>query len=249
MGAPTRFTSGITQDAKWQPLGRIGSPDPFFYSMYSDDFLPYVAGNYTVTAAGGSVATTAVGGNGGRILFTTGATATNFAEIQMPSASIANTAGYKLAYLARIQLADITNSQLVMGLIQTTATPTTVTNGIYFTKANASTSLVLNVVSGSASQATVTITQPTSGLAINADIDIGFVVDTNGDVLAFVGNQLVGAKPRITSSVVVGPTAKIAGSSIAALPTGLMNPTLTLIAGTNVAQTMYADFQYAAMER
>lgn len=242
--APTRFTSGVTQDASFQPLGQVGIPDPFFYAMFEDDFIHYNTGDYTVTATNGSVA--GADGDGGRILFTTGATATNLASIQLKTAPFTVTLGNKLAYLVRFQVADITNTQIVAGLIQTTTTPGTVTNGIYFSKAAASTDIVVKVVSGSTVIGTTTLT---GYLTAATDIDLGFYLDRLGNVNIFAGYHLIGNKPN-QNVAVLGPVKKILNSSLtAAFPTANLNPTLAVIAGTSAAQTLNADFLYAAKER
>lgn len=245
MGNPVRLTSGFTQDAPYQPLGHIGVPDPFFYAYYEDDFLPYNAALYTVTAASGSVAASVAGGNGGRILFTTGATATNFASIQLPAAGFQYVATKKLAFLCRIQAADVTLPVINAGLIQATATPYTVTDGIYFTKAAGSTNIVVNVVTGSAVIGTTTLT---GLLTLGVDIDLGFVVDRLGNVLIYAGNSLVGQKRQDLATL--GPAGKIRASSLTGAMTAvLLNPTLAIQTSTAAAKTLYADFLYAAQER
>ena len=245
MSNPVRFTSGFTQDAPYQPLASIGVPDPFFYAYYEDDFLPYNASLYTVTAASGTVAASAAGGSGGRILFTTGATASNFAAIQLPVADFAYTATKKLAFLCRIQAADITLSAINVGLIQTTATPFTVTDGIYFSKAAASTNIIVNVVTGSTVIGTTTL----SGLLTAAtDIDLGFVVDRLGNILIYAGNNLVGQKRQDLATL--GPAGKILASSLTgSLTSVLLNPSIAIGTSTTAAKTLYADFLYAAQER
>lgn len=245
MSAPTRFTSGFTQAASFQPLGGIGVCDPFFYAMQYDDFLPYQAAKYTVTAAGGSVASTVANGNGGRILFTTGATATNFAAIQMDNPGFVLTQGKKAAFLCRVRLADITNTAFVAGLIQSTVTPFTITDGIAFTKAAASTDLVVKVYSGSTLIGSTTIS---GALTAATDIDLGFYVTSRGDIKIFYGNNLVGKKNQNTAKL--GPSAGILYSALtAAFPTALLTTTLAVQAGTAAAQTMVSDFIYGAMER
>ena len=245
MGNPVRFTSGFTQDASFQPLGQLGMPDPFFYADYADDFIHYTPGDYTVTASGGTIAVSSTGGNGGRILFTTGATATNFAAIQLTAASFQYVATKKLAYLCRIQLADVTLPVVMAGLIQNTVTPYTVTDGIYFTKAAGSTDIVVNVVTGSTVIGTTTLT----GLLTNAtDIDLGFTVDRLGNILIYAGNSLIGQKRQDVTTL--GPAAKILASSLTgAMMAVLLNPTLAIQTSTAAAKTMYVDFQLAAMER
>ena len=245
MGNPVRFTSGFTQDAPFQPLSQVGAPNPFFYATFHDDFIDYNVGDYTVTAAGGSVAGTEADGNGGRILFTTGATATNFAAVQLKVASFQYVATKKLAFLCRIQAADVSLPVINAGLIQTTATPYTVTDGIYFTKAAGSTNIVVNVVTGSTVIGTATLT----GLLTNAtDIDLGFTVDRLGNILIYAGNNLIGQQRQDVATL--GPAAKIYASALTgAMTTALLNPTLAIQTSTAAAKTLYADFLYAAMER
>lgn len=247
MASPTRFPSGVTQAASFQPLGNIGFPDPFFYAAYEDDFLHYNSGDYTVTAAGGTVAATAANGSGGRILFTTGAVAANFAEIQLSTAGFQYTAGKRLAYLARIRVASATTSSLIAGLIGTSATPfTSVADGIYFFKAAASNILQLIVMSGSAQIGTIA---NVGTLADNTDIDIGFYFNRLGDIKVFTGANLEGVKRQNTA--LLGPDYALPASSLSAAMTAVqLNPTLAVSNGTTAAaMTMVADFQLAAQER
>lgn len=248
--APTRFTSGFTQDAIFQPLGQIGIPDPFFYATYADDFLPYTAGSYTVTATSGSVAAASASGTGGRILMTTGATATNFAEIQQGIANFAYVAGKKLAYLVRVNAADVINSEIMCGLIQTTTTPFTVSDGIYFHKAAGATAVTLSVVNESVVVGSITMPSFTnsSQFTANADQDLAFYVDRNGNVKAFMGYHLIGQHNQNRS--LLGPTGVIRASTMTGAINGLpINPTVAVRASTSAAQTMSVDFQFAAQER
>lgn len=249
MAAPTRFTSGFTQAARWQPLGDIGIPDPFFYAYYEDEFLPYNAALYTVTATGGSVAATITKGSGGRVLFTTGASAGNFAEIQLPVAGLQYTASKKLVYLTRLQFSGVTSAAVIAGLINTTATPFTggqITDGIYFSEAANSTLLQLLVVTGGVTIGSINIP---GVLANNTDLDIGFMVDRVGNIKIFVGNNLEGAKRQNFANLV--PDYSIPASSLTgAITTALLNPTLAISNGTTAsANTMTSDFQFAAQER
>jgi len=247
MPAPTRFTSGLTQAGSFQPLGALGIPDPFFYAMYEDDFLPYNAALYTVTASGGSVAGTVASGSGGRILITTGGSAGNFGELQLPAAGFQYVAGKKLAFLCRLQVANVTTSSILAGLINTTATPfAAVADGIYFSKAAASTNLVLNVVTGGSSKGTATLA---GALANATDIDLGFVVNRLGDIKAFAGANLEGAKRQ--NFTVLGPNFGILNSALTgAITAVLLNPTIAVSNGaTAAAMTGVADFLFAAQER
>ncbi len=247
MGNPLRLNSGFTQDTVWQPMGELGTPNPFFYSLFHDDFQPYQAGKFTVTATGGSVAQTTANGTGGRILFTTGATIGNFAEIQVDSFGFNYSAGKKFAFLARLQLADIVNSALIAGMISSNVTPfTAVADGIYFYKASAGSVLQLIAVTGSTVVGTVNL--PGGLLAAVTDIDLGFYVNPEGTIKAFAGLNLIGQKRQ--NVAILGPAASILNSALSgALSTANLSPTLAVSAGTAVAQTMVSDFLLGAQER
>jgi hypothetical protein len=251
MASPTRFLSGVTPAASFQPLGHCGVPDPFFYAQYDDDFIHYNSGDYTVTSPNsGTVAATAAKGSGGRILLTTGATGGNYCSLQLSTASFQIVAGKKLFYLVRLQVENITTQAILVGLCNTTTTPlSAVADGIYFSKAAASTSFVLTNRAGSATIGSTTITAAQSGFAAATDIDLGFYVDRAGNIRAFVGNSLEGAKRQNTATL--GPNFGIKASDLTAAQTAvLLNPTLAVGNGaTAAAITGTADFQFAAQER
>ena len=243
MAAPTRFLSGFTQDASWQPLGQIGIPDPFFYASYHDDYIGYIPGRYTNTVnANGTIAQTA--GAYGRILFTTNSStplATDIASQQIDSAAFPIPSGKRVAYLVRLQLADVTNPQVSFGLIQTTTTPFTVTDGIYINKPSGSTVLTARCVVSS----TVTGSVVVPYTPVNAtDFDLAFLVDRKGKVSIWAGTGLIGAKSQNTATL--GPMASFTPTS---LPTATLNPTMALQSGTATSKTMNVDLQFAAVER
>ena len=251
MPTPNRFTSGFTQDAPWQPLGRMGVPNPFFYHQFFDDFNGFDTSqfNSTLTSAG-TVANTAA--NGGALLFTTNATtplATDIASIQGKAAGFQNVPGKKTFFMTRIRLGNITNPAFVLGLIQTTATPFTVTDGIYFSKATGSTTI--NLVSVIGSVATTTpLVFPASFFAAATDIDLVFEITSGGDVVVSVGNGLVGYVPQSGTGAQTPPTrAPIQRVIGLALTTAVLNPTLAVQSGTAASQTMQSDFMLAAQER
>jgi hypothetical protein len=248
MAAPSRFTSGLTQAASFQPLGQVGIPDPFFYAYYEDDFFPYNAALYTVTAPNsGTVAQNDANGIGGRIVFTTGATAGNFAEIQTPTAALQYTAGKKLAYLARVQLAAASTSSFVAGLIETNATPfTSIANGFYFFKAAGSATLQFIIKNTTTTIGTLANIGTITALA---DIDLGFYMDRLGNTRIFVGSNLEGVKRQNVATL--GPNYGILASALTgSITASQLNPTLAISNGSTAAATsMVADFQFAGMER
>lgn len=247
--SPMRIPSGFTQDTSWQPLGLLGMPNPFFYAYFADDYEFYQAGRYTNTVTtGGSIAATPA--DGGRILFTTNATtplATDIASQQGNTANTVLSTTNKWAWLARIQLADATNSAFNGGLIQTTTTPFTVTDGVYFGKASGNTYPTVSIVSGSTVQATVSL-NGIFAFANNTDADIGFVYDGKSDLLIFAGSNLVGQKMN-QNTATLGPIARISGVGSLTLTAAVLNPTLALQSGTASSKTMQSDFHFSGKER
>ena len=151
--------------------------------------------------------------------------------------------------MTRIRLGNITNPAFVLGLIQTTATPFTVTDGIYFSKATGSTTI--NLVSVIGSVATTTpLVFPASFFAAATDIDLVFEITSGGDVVVSVGNGLVGYVPQSGTGAQTPPTrAPIQRVIGLALTTAVLNPTLAVQSGTAASQTMQSDFMLAAQER
>jgi len=251
---PGRNQSGYTTDWPWGPLADSGIGNPAFYHQYFDDFDSNLAvtGYYTITASGGSVAH--VAGDGGLALFTTGAVANNFAEIQVPTADFTlpqgTLAGKKLFFLTRMQLSDVTNSIVIAGLCNVTATPfTAVADGVYFQKANTGT--VLNLVSVISSTATTTPI-PTSAytLANATNIDLGFYIDWYGNINAFVSANMVGYQPESGTGAGPYPRGVCLRVSGLSLSTANLTPTLAISnGGVTAAKTMTADFILAQKER
>lgn len=246
--APMRITAGMTQSMSWQPLGAVGQPDPTFYATFFDDFMAYNSALYTVTAnTNGSVA--GVAGDGGLITFTTNSSTPLVTDIASIQTSVANTTlsqTQKITFGTRVSLSDATNCAFDCGLIQKTTTPFTVTDGIAFSKASGSTTINLNVVSGSTVQATVALNSifvPTN----NSYFDVAFELNGRGDVLVFIGQNLFGQKQN-QDTAPLGPMARVSIGALT-LTTANLAPTLALQSGTASSKTMTADFLYAMKER
>lgn len=249
MPAPIRLTSGFTQAAKFQPLGGMGQPDPFYYATFFDDYIPTLGANYTLTVPNsGSIAANSANGPNGRILFTTGVAAGNYASLQVPNAGLQYVPTKKAFFLCRMQLHNVSTGQLIAGLISTNTTPfTAVVDGIYFLCAAGSSSITLFAVTGSTTIGSVVI--PAGILAADTDIDLGFQIDANGNIKAFVGNGLEGFKRQDFATL--GPNYVIPASSLTgALTTALLSPTMGISNGTTAAaMTGVADFVLGAVER
>jgi hypothetical protein len=246
---PVRFPNGLSTDYPYGPLANFGQPHPFDYHYFADDF-DILHGTYTQTKTGnGTIANTAV--DGGRILFTTNSSTpltTDIASLQLPAAGFKYAAGKKFHFMARIQVSDAVNAAFLAGMIQTTATPFTVTDGIYFSKATGSAAnITLNCVSGSVNVGQLVIPTTAYTLANNTDIDLAFSIDRNGVVYAYVGSDLIVQPPNNSpAGQVRGPVGSVTPSSFTA---ALLNMTLALQSGTATSKTMQADFVLTSKER
>lgn len=247
--APVRYPNGVSTDSPFGPLANFGQPHPFDYHVFEDDY-DILHGTYTQTHTGnGTIANTP--GDGGRLLFTTNSStpaASDVASLQLPAAGFSYTAGKKMHFLARLQLSDVTNAAMLCGLIQTTTTPFTVTDGIYFSKATGSAAnLTLNCVSGSSNVGQLVIPTGAYTLANATDIDLGFYIDRNGVVYAFVGSNLINTvQSNAPAGQVKGPVGSVTPTSFTAAN---LNPTIAIQSGTATSKTMNADFLMAAKER
>lgn len=258
---PARFTGGVTQEPRWSPLADYGLPNHLWYHEDLDDFANNVAltSTYTVTvSAGCTVANTA--GDGGLITYSIdGDAAGDFASIQRIVASFSFTAGKKAFYTCRLQASDVTNGVIIAGLIQTTATPLTVTDGLFFFKATGATTLVLRHAVGGVFT-DIAIPALANPIANNTNIDLGWYVDRQQNIYAFVGSQLIGYMQQsgtgavnsagVSILPVPGPVAALQQAATPLTLTAVnLNPTLCFGAGTASAKTMIADYWLAAKER
>lgn len=245
---PIRYPSGISTDYPFGPLANFGMPNPFAYHVLRDDF-DFLRTEYTATkTSAGTIATQS--GDGGRLLMTTNAgtpLATDICAIQMPFAGFvrpAADAGKKLFFLTRIKAADWTAPEISVGLIQTTATPFTVTDGIYFNKAAGATVFTLK---NAITSVITTLALPAAAYALvnNVDIDLAFYVDRAGIIYAYINAKLVGWLPPNNQPGVKGPAA----SFTPAITTAAMNATLAVRSGGAASKTLDVDFALWAKER
>jgi hypothetical protein len=275
---PTRFPQGVSTDWPYGPLANYGLPNPFTYHTVYDDFddllsasakwLVYGANSGTVAS---SDALTGGNGEGGQILFTTGATSGNASSIELNKATFilppASSTGLafqckKCFFATRLWLTTPASTTFVAGLVNASATPSaTITDGIYIS-ATSLTSMNMYAYSGSTLQWTVPIPAAvlTAYYAAAKWIDIGFYMTRDQNVYAQVGFPLFGYNPQQnwsgTNNVNAAPVPKAnvaayqVGVSGAWTPTtALLTPAIIIQTSSNAAKTAYADFIFAAKER
>ena len=196
MSNPTRYSNGVsTNDAQYLN-GNFPLPAPFTTSgssltgvaQYANDFTSTVA-EYTVTGTSSTFALT--DGNGGLGLITPGASSTATAAYKTAS-NVAFVAGNQVWFSTRIKASAVSgNKAFYVGLRNGSAT----TNGLWFAKAAASTSI--NLVSTVASTATTLVTGVATAVA-DTYLELGFYFD-GLDLLVYSNNVLVA---RVSAPVI-----------------------------------------------
>ena len=248
---PVRLPAGGTTDWPWQPLADCGAGNPFFYHSFYDDMDSSltVTGAYTVTKTGTGTAANTPGDGGLGLLTTQAVAGTDIVAIQLPAADFTLTLGLKLFFQARIQLNDVINNLFLAGIIQTTATPFTVTDGVYFLKGAGATNLSINSAVGGVITS-VAIPVAAFTLTNNINVDIAFYLTRQGDIVAFVDSKLVGFIPQSGTGTQSPPNAGVVARITApALTAVVLNPTIALQSGTTGAKTLILDYVAVQKER
>lgn len=224
----TNLPGGITNAALNTVMSSYGAEDPTVFHSYFNDFDAIdISSDWTNTHTG-SVTNAVTAGNGGILSLGNSAANNDLDSIQLNAASFAIVAGSKAWFKCRFNISNATNAALTIGLIQTTTTPLTVTDGMWFSKAAASTALAFNMAKSSA----VTTLSSVATLANTTYLNVGWHYDGASTVSVYVNN------------------AKVAGTTVLTnLPTANLNLTLAVANGTAAANTLLVDYVLAATER
>lgn len=253
MPTPVRFPGGVTNAAPFQTMGQAGIPDPSYYHTYFNDFDRLAPTDFIVTDVGTNT-TALTAGDGGLVITTTSAGATDSSFHQLPAASFAltpatsNVSGKKTFFKIEVALSDATNSTFIAGLCNTNTTPLTSTDGIYFLKAAGAATFILRHSVGGVNT-DVTLTGFTFANA--TFIELGFMHDGKGNIYAFV-NPSTGYYPQSgtgATNVVTANKGAVAVLTPASLTTANLNLTFGIQNGAAASKTMTLDYVLAAGER
>lgn len=232
----SRFPNGVTNVTSTDSMGMLGMLDPTQFHSFFDDFDKYTSTDWiiTTTEAGTGSATEALtSADGGALLLTNAAGDNDLDFLQWAgnSGSVYESflfeAGKKMFFKAKFQVSDATQSDIVMGLQIVDTTPLAVTDGVYFIKADASTTLNLVVIKDS--------TATTTAVGTMADatyIEVAFYYDGISEIKVFADGAQSG------KSV----TTNLPDDEELAVSFGIQN-------GETVAKTMTTDYIFVAKER
>jgi hypothetical protein len=167
-------------------------------------------------------------GDGGLLLITNTAADDDLVALQKVGESYRFASGKELFFEARLKVSDATESDVVIGLQITDATPLDVSDGVFFIKADGSTSVSLLVEKNG----TATTTSSVATMANDTFISLGFYYDGASSIQYFVDGVVKGTS--VTTNL---PDDEDMTVSIA-----LQN-------GEAVAKTMTVDYVFVAKER
>lgn len=221
----TNLPSGQTNAQLNTVLSTYGANDPTVFHQYFNDFDTYTAGDWTNTATG-SVTNSIVAGDGGILSLANSAANNDLDSLQLTAATFQVVQGQQAWFKARFNVSNATNAALIVGLIQTTTTPLTVTNGIYFRKSAASTTL--NMIT----TATSTSTTVAAGTMANTTyVSVGWWYDGISGIRGFLNGNPI-------------------GMSTANIPFATnLNLTLAVANGTGATNTLLVDNVFCSTER
>ena len=224
----TRFPNGVTNVGEDSPFADLTMPAPTKFHTYYEDFDYYVAGNWTVTETQAGATQALTDGDGGLLLITNTAADDDLVALQKVGESYRFASGKELFFEARFKVSDATQSDVVIGLQITDITPLDVSDGVFFIKADGSTSVSLLVEKNG----TATTTSSVATMANDTFISLGFYYD--------------GA-----SSIQYSVNGVVKGTSVTTnLPDDEdMTVTIALQNGEAVAKTMTVDYVFVAKER
>jgi hypothetical protein len=225
--ASTNFPNGVTNATLGTPLGTFIAADPSLVHSFFDDFNSFTAAQWTVTETQGSATQAITNGDGGILALVNSSANNDLNAIQLANETFSFVAGKQAWFKARFSLSNATNAAMVLGLQITDTTPLAASDGVWFSKAAASTTLNMVVEASSA----LTTTQVATGLANATYYEVGFHYNGGSGLYAFYNGNYV------------------ASSAITNLPTRTLTISAAVSNGTAAANTMNIDYIFAATER
>lgn len=229
----SNYKFGLTNADKWtNALGTYIAPAPSYSDEFFDDFNSLFSGAYTNTTTGSGTAV--IQNAAGGILLLTNSAANNDAQYLQYAGgtgatveSLAFVNGQRTWFEIAFQISNATNAAIVAGLQITDTTPEAVSDGVWFSKAAATTSVSFNVAKSS----TVTTNTAVTNLANATQIVLSFYYDGAQNLIYYV-NGIQAGKSVLTN-----------------LPIHTLTPSFGIRNGTAAVTTMSVDYIFAAYER
>jgi hypothetical protein len=223
----TRFPNGVTNVGEDSLFADLAMPAPTKFHSYMEDFDYYTAGNWTVTETQAGATQALTDGDGGLLLLTNTAADNDLVSLQKVGESFRFASGKELFFEARFKVSDATQSDLVVGLQITDTTPLDVSDGVFFIKADASTTVSL-VVEKNGTATTTSV----GTMADDTFISLGFYYDGASAIQYSVNGSVLGTS--VTTNLPDDEDLTV---------------TFAIQNGEAVAKTMTVDYIFVAKER
>ena len=182
----TNFENGVNNHSRTDLLSKLQVLDPSVNHSYFNDFDIYTAGDWTVTETDSAATQAITNEDGGVLLITNTASDDDLVGLQGKE-TFKFESGKELFFKTRFKVSDATDSDLVIGLQITDATPLAVTDGVYFRKDDGDANLDFVVVKDSTATTSTAITT----LSDDTYITIGFYYDGIDKIEYFAGSDSV----------------------------------------------------------
>lgn len=245
---PLRNAAGFTNHGPDDPLAKLGVIDQSRYSYWFTDFhrsegiTASTANDWTI-AATGAAAVALQDEDGGVFKLTNAAANSDNIFVQKVGESFKWEATKKLAILGRFKVSDATLSTFVFGLQITDTTPMDVTDGIFFYKASASTTLTARVEKNNTAATTDVLTMADNTYVEVAIVYAGKPVPDNNGTATYPFKVFYKDSGGIwRQTVTIDATTEAPDDEELTISFGVQN-------GEGVAKTMSIDFFLVAKER
>ena len=230
----TRFVNGVNNVADNSIMADFGMPDPTKWITYFNDFHTYAPADWviqTVEAGAGDATEALTDVNGGALLITNDAGASDVDYFQLVGEGFRLSSSKKAFFKARFKVSDATQSEIVFGLQVRDTTPLDVTDGIYFLKSDGAATVDIfcrkDATTGSNTTAAI------ATLVADTFIELAWYYDGDGKVFYAVDGVVKGS---LTASSSYLPDTELTVSF------GLKN-------GEALAKNMTVDYVFASLER
>jgi len=230
MSTPVRYPNGVTNVDKTDDMAKLGMLDPTQFHVWFDDFNDYDSAMWTETATSvgtGTSAVTVPDADGGVARITTAANEDDGIFVEWDSEIFKVESGKKTFIKARFQVGDATQSDLIIGLHSTDATPLDATHRFAFISEDGAASLFFNVDDNTTDADSDTV----ATLADDTWVTVAAYYDGKGTVELFADN------------------AKVATMSDVDVPSGELAVGFGYLNGAAGAETTDIDYIFVAKER
>ena len=228
MLSTTRFPNGVTNVGEDSLFAAMGQLAPTKFHTYWEDFDYYTAANWTVTETQAGATQALTDGDGGLLLLTNSAADDDLCALQKIGESFRFASGKKLFFEARFAVNDATQSDVVMGLQITDATPLDVSDGVFFIKPDGAATVNFLVEKNN----TATTASAIATMANNTFIRLGFFYDGVSNVYYAVNGVITGKSA----------TTNLVDDEDLTVSFAIQN-------GEAAAKTMTVDYIFVAKER